>query len=101
MTTDVFDPYFATLALSSQTIYLQGSVDTLGSASPHVNISTVQNYWIPLPPLNEQQKIVAIIGERCNEIEQQIARKQVFIEKLVEYKKSLIYEVVTGKREGG
>ena len=99
--TDVFDPYFATLALSSQTIYLQGSVDTLGSASPHVNISTVQNYWIPLPPLNEQQKIVAIIGERCNEIEQQIARKQVFIEKLVEYKKSLIYEVVTGKREVG
>ena len=97
--TDVFDPYFATLALSSQTIYLQGSVDTLGSASPHVNISTVQNYWIPLPPLNEQRKIVAIIGERCNEIEQQIMRKQVFIEKLVEYKKSLIYEVVTGKRE--
>ena len=97
--TDVFDTYFATLALSSQTIYLQGSVDTLGSASPHVNISTVQNYWIPLPPLNEQRKIVAIIGERCNEIEQQIMRKQVFIEKLVEYKKSLIYEVVTGKRE--
>ena len=97
--TDVFDPCFATLALSSQTIYLQGSVDTLGSASPHVNISTVQNYWIPLPPLNEQRKIVAIIGERCNEIEQQIMRKQVFIEKLVEYKKSLIYEVVTGKRE--
>lgn len=96
---ELFDPCFATLALSSQTIYLQGSVDTLGSASPHVNISTVQNYWIPLPPINEQREIVSVVGERCDRIEQQIARKRAFVERLTEYKKSLIYEAVTGKLE--
>ena len=96
---ELFDPCFATLALSSQTIYLQGSVDTLGSASPHVNISTVQNYWIPLPPINEQREIVSVVGERCDRIEQQIARKRTFVERLTEYKKALIYEIVTGKRE--
>lgn len=96
---ELFDPCFATLALSSQTIYLQGSVDTLGSASPHVNISTVQNYWIPIPPINEQREIVSVVGERCDRIEQQIARKRTFVERLTEYKKALIYEIVTGKRE--
>lgn len=47
-------PEFAMWALNSKYVYLQGSIDTIGSTSPHVNISTICNYSIPLPPKSEQ-----------------------------------------------
>lgn len=54
---------------------------------------------IPCPPAEEQKKIVAHLNEKCNKIDQLIAIKQAKIEKLEQYKRSLIYEYVTGKRE--
>lgn len=95
----LFDPQFAIYALSSSTVYLQGSFDTIGSASPHVNISTVQNYAIAVPPLQEQECIAKELQKKCKNIDFEIKRRQRFIDKITEYKKSLIYEVVTGKRE--
>lgn len=95
---ELFSPQFAVYALSSSTIYMQGSFDTMGSASPHVNISTVQNYAIAVPPLQEQECIAKKLQDKCNRIELEIKRRQGFIEKITAYKKSLIYEVVTGKR---
>ena len=52
-----------------------------------------------LPKLVEQQQIVAFLDEKCVKIDRLIAIKQEKIEKLQEYKKSLIYEYVTGKKE--
>lgn len=46
-----------------------------------------------------QQDIVSFLDEKCSEIDSAIVKKQSIIEKLTEYKKSLIYEVVTGKKE--
>lgn len=97
--TDQILPAFAMWALNSRYVYLQGSVDTIGSTSPHVNISTMRNYNIPVPPMDEQQRIVEYIAKRAKTLESQVEKKQVLIDKLTEYKKSLIYEVVTGKRE--
>ena len=54
---------------------------------------------IPCPPAEEQKKIVTHLNEKCNKIDQLIAIKQAKIEKLEQYKRSLIYEYVTGKRE--
>lgn len=54
---------------------------------------------IPCPPAEEQKKIVAHLNEKCNKIDQLSAIKQAKIEKLEQYKRSLIYEYVTGKRE--
>lgn len=54
---------------------------------------------IPCPPAEEQKKIVAHLNEKCNKIDQLIAIKQAKIEKLEQYKRSLIYEYVTGKKE--
>ena len=54
---------------------------------------------IPCPPEDEQQKIVAHLEEKCNQVDRLIAIKQSKIEKLEQYKRSLIYEYVTGKRE--
>ena len=52
-----------------------------------------------LPPLHEQQEISTYLENKCVAIDQSISKKQVVIDKLAEYKKSLIYEVVTGKTE--
>lgn len=53
----------------------------------------------PLPPKDEQQAIVAYLDEKWTQIDRLIAIKQAKIEKLEQYKRSLIYEYVTGKRE--
>lgn len=54
---------------------------------------------VPLPPKDEQRTIVAYLDDRCRRVDQLIAIKQAKIDKLNEYKKSLIYEYVTGKKE--
>ena len=50
------------------------------------------------PPLKEQQAIADYLDDKCAKIDKAIADKEQVIEKLTEYKKSLIYECVTGKR---
>lgn len=57
------------------------------------------NAYIPLPPLSEQQAIVAYLDEKCGAIDGDIAKTRRKIELLQEYKQSLITEVVTGKRK--
>lgn len=52
-----------------------------------------------LPPDNEQQQIANYLDTKCSEIDSLIAIKQQKIEELKEYKKSVIYEYVTGKKE--
>lgn len=54
-----------------------------------------------LPVLEEQQKIADYLDKKCAEIDKLISVKQQKIDKLDEYKKSLIYEYVTGKKEVG
>lgn len=52
-----------------------------------------------LPPKTEQIEIDAHLSKICSSIDKVILQKQTSIDKLTAYKKSLIYEVVTGKRE--
>ena len=53
----------------------------------------------PLPSIQEQEEIVSHIKKKCGEIDELIAIKQSKIDSLKVYKKSIIYEYVTGKRE--
>lgn len=64
-----------------------------------VSSDFVQNCPLPIPPEEEQHKIVDFLNRRCTAIEQLISDKNALIEELESYKKSLIYEVVTGKRK--
>ena len=57
------------------------------------------NFTIPVPSLDEQQEIVAYLDQQCAEIDRLIAKKEQIITELESYKKSLIYECVTGKLE--
>lgn len=54
---------------------------------------------IPSPPIDEQHRIAAFLDEKCAEIDGIISDKKQQFATLDEYKKSLIYEYVTGKKE--
>ena len=92
-------PKYAMYALNSETVYMQGALDTIGSTAPHVNISTICNYLLPVPALTEQKEIANYLDAKCAEIDKLITKKEQLVKELESYKKSLIYEVVTGKRE--
>lgn len=53
--------------------------------------------YVPFPCIMEQNSIAKHLETRCSEIDSAISKQTSIIEKLTEYKKSLIYEVVTGK----
>ena len=54
---------------------------------------------VALPKLSEQKEIVDYLDNKCAQIDELISAKQSQIEMLESYKKSLIYEYVTGKKE--
>ena len=57
------------------------------------------NFHIPVPPYDEQKIIADYITDKVNHIEVEIDKRNKLVERYQEYKKSLIYEVVTGKKE--
>lgn len=61
--------------------------------------SKVLAFTIPLPPVEEQIEIVSFIKKRSLELNKLIMKKELLVQELESYKKSLIYEIVTGKRE--
>lgn len=61
--------------------------------------SKVLAFTIPLPPIEEQLEIVNFIKKRSLELNKLLMKKELLVQELESYKKSLIYEVVTGKRE--
>lgn len=65
----------------------------------NIAFSDFGNTMIPYPPIEEQHQIADYLDKKCKEIEEIIADKQSQIETLESYKKSLIYEYVTGKKE--
>lgn len=62
------------------------------------NSTTILQFSVPIPPLTEQEKIIAILDWNTATINEVIAEKETLVSDLESYKKSLIYEVVTGKR---
>ena len=61
--------------------------------------SNYANMKIPIPPIWEQNNIVEFLNAQCAQIDAIISEKQSLIADLEAYKKSLIYEIVTGKRK--
>lgn len=70
-----------------------------GAKMPRVSDEDILNFYVPLPPLDEQEEIVKYLDDKCSQLDSIIEEKQSLIEKLEEYKKSLIYEYVTGKKQ--
>ena len=70
-----------------------------GYGQPNLNTTIVKGIEVTLPTELEQKLIVDFLDQKCTAIEKTIEDREKAIDKLQEYKKSLIYEVVTGKKE--
>ena len=68
------------------------------TALPSIVGSEIFNTFVAIPPLLEQKSITKMLDSKCAQIDSLIAEKESLIADLTEYKKSLIFEVVTGKR---
>ena len=64
-----------------------------------MGIESIRRTKVQLPSKDEQVKIREYLDNRCAKIEGLLTRKNEIICRLMAYKKSLIYEVVTGKKE--
>lgn len=63
------------------------------------NFTKLGIFDVLVPPIAEQNEIADYLDAKCTEIDKLIAKKEQLVKELECYKKSLIYEVVTGKRE--
>ena len=70
-----------------------------GGVNKNIHAENIKQTHLPIPPLNEQQQIADYLDTKCAEIDSLIAVKQQKIDELKDYKKSIIYEYVTGKKE--
>ena len=91
------DSHYVFYALKSSKDYLVYKAN--GGGQPNISQETLKQLWIPKPPTPEQQEIATFLDKKCSEIDSLIASKEKFITELESYKKSLIYEYVTGKKE--
>lgn len=98
-TDKVFMPYYNYL-LKYKNICDYIFLSETGTANQgNIGIESINTTKLLLPPLDEQKEIVDYLDEKCSEIDKLIAKKEELLTDLENYKKSLIYEYVTGKKE--
>lgn len=71
----------------------------IGMGVPHLTQENMRSISMVYPSITEQQAIADYLDDKCADIDALIATKQQKIDSLKEYKKSIIYEYVTGKKE--
>lgn len=91
--------YFKWLFKSASYINALQSTSNLIRDGQAMRYSNFIQIIIPYPPLEEQQQIADFLDTKCSEIDAIIADKKRQLDILTEYKKSLVYEYVTGKKE--
>ena len=92
-------PKYLLYSLLSNVASIQTTVFMNGTCAANLSAENVANYYITLPSSTEQKEIADYLDAKCAEIDGLIAKKEQLVKELESYKKSLIYEVVTGKRE--
>ena len=72
---------------------------TMFTTLPILNNQAIGGLVLPIPRKEEQLSIIEYLDEKCAGIDALIAKKQQYLTEIENYKKSLIYEYVTGKKE--
>jgi type I restriction enzyme S subunit len=90
-------PRFVMWLLNSGPIYGQALQDVIGAAAPHVNISTIRNFFLAMPSRDEQKRITYHIESELRPIHIAVTRIEREIDLLREYRTRLVADVVTGK----
>lgn len=96
---DVYREYYKYLFKEKGFIDVMNSYTMSLRDGKNIAFDDFGNTFIPVPPYEEQKAIADFLDKKCTEIEQIIADKNVQLETLDNYKKSLIYEYVSGKKE--
>lgn len=95
---EIVSPIFLLMQLLAlKSYWMKYAVGT--RKDPNISQDVVARMKILIPPLDEQKEITDYLDAKCAEIDRLIAKKEQLVKELESYKKSLIYEVVTGKRE--
>ena len=97
--TDKLYPMFLLYWLQSQCEYNQRTILINGATAPNLSAENVGQYNLFIPSLDEQMSIAQFLSNVLGKYNSLLYEKQSLIEDLESYKKSLIYEVVTGKRK--
>lgn len=92
-------PRFLFYQLQSNGYQKQIELNWSYGTQQNIGMRTLEKLILSVPPLSEQQTIANYLDQKCSEIGELISIKQQKIEKLKDYKKSLIFECVTGKRK--
>lgn len=90
---------FLNYALCSSYVQLQKSIGKAKLKVVHISSTDIGNIYVALPSPTEQKEIADYLDSKCSQVEETITDKQKQIETLEEYKKTIIYEYVTGKKE--
>ena len=95
---EIVSPIFLLMQLLAlKSYWMKYAVGT--RKDPNISQDVVARMKILIPPLDEQKEITDYLDAKCAEVDKLIAKKEQLVKELESYKKSLIYEVVTGKRE--
>lgn len=94
---EILEPHFLLWMMRSQAIQNGILHDTVGATVGHLNLDEFKNVKIIVPPSNEQQHIFYYLNKEIEKIDSLISKTQIQIEKLQEYRQSLIFSAVTGK----
>ncbi len=95
----VFSPKFMCYFWQSYCGKISIDIFQSGANREGMNFEQISNTTIPNPGIKEQIEIVKYLDTKCTEIDSLITEKEAMIADLEAYKKSLIFEVVTGKRK--
>ena len=96
---DYLDKYLYYILQSNQ-FYIWYELSQSGNSTiKHLYQGQFYNFEFSFPEISEQNEIALYLDKKCNEIDSLINLKNKKVEKLQEYKKSLIYEYVTGKKQ--
>lgn len=98
-TVEIADGYYKYLFKEQGFIEKMNSYTMTLRDGKNIAFSDFGSTYVPYPPLREQAEIAAYLNKKCDQIDVLIAEKQQQIATLDEYKKSLIFEYVTGKKE--
>ncbi len=93
------NPKFIMYTLLSSCFASYVGHEMAGAIYQGLNIATLSKYSFYAPDIKEQQAIADYLDEKCAAIDALVAEKEKLIADLEAYKKSLIFELVTGKRE--
>ena len=85
--------------LQSHSAYKIMEVSLCGTTIQNLSLTTLRNFPTPFPKSEEQNQIADYLDKKCAEIDTLIAKKTTLLEEMENYKKSVIYEYVTGKKE--